>query len=78
MSYTGVLDLIGGTPLVKLTRLTDLPVYAKTELLNPGGSIKDRVAKHIIFNAENSSYLSSCGVAVLTGEFGAFQFTHFF
>jgi cysteine synthase A len=64
MSYTGVLDLIGGTPLVKLTRLTDLPVYAKTELLNPGGSIKDRVAKHIIFHAEKTGDLAPGQVIV--------------
>ena len=64
MSYTGVHDLIGATPLVKLTRLTDLPVYAKTELLNPGGSIKDRVAKHIIFHAEKTGDLAPGQVIV--------------
>ena len=52
MTYcTDVLDLIGGTPLIKLTSITDMSVYAKAEFLNPGGSIKDRVAKHIIFEA---------------------------
>lgn len=54
---TDILDLIGGTPLVKLSRVTDMPLYAKAEFLNPGGSIKDRVAKHIIFAAERSGDL---------------------
>ena len=55
--YTDVLDLVGNTPLVKLTRVTDMSVYGKAELLNPGGSIKDRVAKHIIFAAEKEGDL---------------------
>jgi cysteine synthase len=59
MSYgTDVLDLIGNTPLIKLTRFTDLAVYGKAEFLNPGGSIKDRVAKHIIFEAERNGTLT--------------------
>jgi len=58
MKYsTEVLDLIGNTPLIKLTRFTDMTVYGKAEFLNPGGSIKDRVAKHIIFEAEKSGKL---------------------
>jgi len=50
----GILSTIGGTPLIRLTRLlSDLPVdvYAKLEFLNPGGSIKDRPANHIINEA---------------------------
>ena len=39
-----VIDLIGNTPLVSLRQMTGLPIYAKAEFLNPGGSIKDRVA----------------------------------
>ncbi len=59
MTYTtDVLDLIGNTPLIKLTRVTDMSVYAKGEFLNPGGSIKDRVAKHIIFAAEKRGELA--------------------
>jgi cysteine synthase A len=58
MDYcTDVLDLIGNTPLVKLTGITDMSVFAKAEFLNPGGSIKDRVAKHIIFEAERRGEL---------------------
>lgn len=50
-----VLDAIGKTPLVRLTRITEgLPseVFAKLEFLNPTGSIKDRVARHMILKAE--------------------------
>jgi len=47
-----VLDAVGNTPLLKLERLTDYKVFAKLELLNPGGSIKDRIAKYMIEKAE--------------------------
>ena len=52
-----VIDLIGNTPLVSLRQMTGLPIYAKAEFLNPGGSIKDRVAKNMIEQAEKSSEL---------------------
>ena len=70
MNYaTEVLDLIGNTPLIKLTRFTDMAVYAKAEFLNPGGSIKDRVAKHIIFEAEKSGELRP-GVPIVEATSG--------
>ncbi len=50
-----VLDLIGGTPLVRLRRLPQpgsAEVLAKFEALSPGGSVKDRVALHMIERAE--------------------------
>ena len=50
-----VLDLIGRTPLVKLNRMVDsnmATILAKMEQLNPGGSVKDRMAIHIIKRAE--------------------------
>lgn len=52
-----VIDLIGNTPLVSLRQMTGLPIYAKAEFLNPGGSIKDRVAKNMIEQAERSGEL---------------------
>jgi [CysO sulfur-carrier protein]-thiocarboxylate-dependent cysteine synthase len=55
-----VLDLVGGTPLVELTRLAPKPsvrLYAKLEGQNPTGSIKDRVAKAMIEAAEASGEL---------------------
>lgn len=53
--YENILDAIGHTPLVKLNRIIPggpCEVYAKLEFLNPSGSIKDRVAKHMILKAE--------------------------
>jgi cysteine synthase len=50
-----LLELIGGTPLVALTRVgagLPVPVLAKCEHLNPGGSIKDRIARAIVLDAE--------------------------
>lgn len=52
-----VIDLIGNTPLVNLRQMTGLPIYAKAEFLNPGGSIKDRVAKNMIEQAEKKGVL---------------------
>lgn len=52
-----VIDLIGHTPLISLKAMTGLPIYAKAEFLNPGGSIKDRVAKNMIEEAEKSGCL---------------------
>lgn len=57
---SGVLSLIGGTPLLRLTRLIDRPdvaFYAKMELDNPGGSIKDRTAFRILAAALDSGEL---------------------
>lgn len=52
---SGVLDSIGCTPLMLLREAseeTGCQVYAKAEYLNPGGSIKDRIARHMILEAE--------------------------
>ncbi|WP_405242069.1 cysteine synthase A [Lentisalinibacter salinarum] len=52
---SGVLDSIGCTPLMLLrsaSEETGCQVYAKAEYLNPGGSIKDRIARHMILEAE--------------------------
>lgn len=45
MYYNNVLDLIGNTPLMCLQESTGYNIFAKAEFLNPGGSIKDRIAK---------------------------------
>jgi cysteine synthase len=53
--HSSVLDLIGNTPLVDVTRLSpspDVRILAKLESQNPAGSIKDRIAKQIILEAE--------------------------
>ena len=43
-----ILDIIGGTPMLSLNKLTGFNIFAKAEYLNPGGSIKDRIAKYMI------------------------------
>lgn len=51
----GILEQIGGTPLVRLTRVAEglpVPVFAKCEHMNPGGSVKDRIALAIVDDAE--------------------------
>ena len=57
MYYTNVLDLIGNTPLISLEETTGLHIYAKAEFLNPGGSIKDRIALNMIEQAEKDGRL---------------------
>lgn len=57
MVYENVIDLIGNTPLVNLKSTTGMNIFAKAEFLNPGGSIKDRVAKNMIEQAEKTGAL---------------------
>ena len=68
MSYhENVLSAIGRTPLVKLQKLTgpeDATVVVKLEFMNPGGSIKDRMALHIIEKAERAGLLRKGGTIV--------------
>jgi cystathionine beta-synthase len=72
MEYSeSLLDLVGNTPLVRLSRSLDLPdgataplVLAKVEYLNPGGSVKDRIASRMIEAAEASGELQPGGTIV--------------
>ena len=57
MYIENVIDLIGNTPLVSLKKTCGCPIYAKAEFLNPGGSIKDRIAKNMIEQAEKDGKL---------------------
>ena len=57
MPTRNVLDLIGNTPIIDMEPSTGLKVFAKAEFLNPGGSIKDRVAKHMLECAEKEGKL---------------------
>jgi len=50
-----ILDEIGHTPIVRLSRIagdTPCEIYAKLEMMNPMGSIKDRIARHMVEKAE--------------------------
>ena len=65
--HSTILSAIGQTPLVRLNKLVgpnDATVYAKCEFLNPGGSIKDRMALHIIEKGEREGKLKPGGVIV--------------
>ncbi len=68
MKYANsLLELIGNTPLVKLNRTvgdSDALVLAKVEYLNPGGSVKDRIAVRMIDAAEASGALKPGGTIV--------------
>ncbi len=57
MITENILDLIGSTPIVSLEPSTGMKIFAKAEFLNPGGSIKDRVAKNMIEQAEKKGLL---------------------
>ncbi|WAL66664.1 cystathionine beta-synthase [Amycolatopsis cynarae] len=65
--YEHVVDLVGNTPLVKLNSLTEglePLVLAKVEYLNPGGSVKDRIALRMVEAAEASGELRPGGTIV--------------
>jgi len=65
--YPTILDLVGGTPLVRLQRLVSpdgATVLAKLEYLNPGGSVKDRIGLKMIEEAERSGWLRPGGTIV--------------
>jgi len=62
----GILELIGNTPLIEITRFDTGPcrLFAKLESQNPGGSIKDRIARQMIDVAEKEGKLKPGGTIV--------------
>src|SRR5690348_1872972 len=70
--YDSVVELIGNTPLVRLNSVTrdwasgpiEAQVLAKVEYLNPGGSVKDRIAERMVDAAEASGELKPGGTIV--------------
>ena len=68
-TYKNITDLIGNTPLVELNNITNknellANVYGKVEFFNPGGSIKDRIAKAMIEDAERQGILKEGSVII--------------
>src|SRR5262245_21313076 len=60
MLSSSILDRIGNTPLLRLNRVVadcPVPVFGKCEFLNPGGSVKDRIALAIVNDAEQRGVL---------------------
>jgi len=65
--FDSVLETIGWTPLIRLTRVTRgivTPVWVKAEMFNPGGSVKDRIGIPIIERAEREGALKPGGTIV--------------
>ncbi|ETW81106.1 hypothetical protein HETIRDRAFT_320062 [Heterobasidion irregulare TC 32-1] len=71
----GVTGLIGNTPLVRINSLSDalgVEILGKAEYLNPGGSVKDRVALRMIEDAERQGYLHPyTGSRIFEGTVGS-------
>ena len=68
-TYDSITDLIGGTPLLKLNNYGKLKglgasVYGKLEYFNPAGSVKDRIAKAMIDDAEGKGVLKPDSVII--------------
>lgn len=64
MYYSSIHELIGNTPILKLNNLgvkKDIEIFAKLELWNPGGSVKDRIGTYMIRDAEDKGILKSGG-----------------
>jgi len=60
MLFQNILEAVGKTPIVRLNRIaSDLPckIYAKCEFLNPGGSVKDRIAVEMVDEAEKKGQI---------------------
>ena len=65
MRYDSVLEAIGGTPEIRLSRMfPDAEVWVKSERGNPGGSIKDRIALAMVEAAEASGALKPGGTII--------------
>ena len=66
--YSGtLLDAIGNTPLIKLNHFSkkaSANIFAKLEFMNPGGSVKDRIAKYMIEKAEQDGRLKPGDVII--------------
>ncbi|MFT4624732.1 MAG: cystathionine beta-synthase [Myxococcota bacterium] len=74
--HENILECVGHTPLVRLNNVAagiQANVYAKVEMLNPGASVKDRIALQIIADAEESGELKPGGTIVeaTSGNTGA-------
>ena len=65
MKYASILETIGNTPHIRLSRLfPNADVWVKSERANPGGSIKDRIGLAMIEAAEKSGALQPGGTII--------------
>ena len=80
--YQGTLGLIGNTPLVELTHVEkayglEARLLAKLEYFNPAGSVKDRIAKEMIEQAERDGKLKP-GSTIIEPTAGNIRLSSFF
>lgn len=73
---SNLLNIVGNTPLIKLQKINPykhIDIFVKLEFYNPSGSIKDRIVKHIIEDAEKTGLLKPGGTIVenTSGNTGA-------
>ena len=66
MLFKSIFELVGNTPLVQINKLNDSSanIYAKVEYFNPTGSVKDRIAKAMILDAEEKGLLNKDSIIV--------------
>ena len=67
MLYENMHDLIGHTPLVRLGNMGVSPnvkIYAKLEMYNPSGSVKDRIGEYMVTAAEKEGRLKKGGTII--------------
>ena len=67
MIAKSIIDLIGNTPMVQINYLNpnpNLEMYVKLEKYNPGGSVKDRIAKYMIEQAEKDGKLTKDKIVI--------------
>lgn len=74
--YENILDTVGHTPLVKLSKISkglNVNIYGKVEFFNPGGSVKDRIALQMVKKAEKEGLLKpgSTIIEATAGNTGA-------
>ena len=69
MIYNNVLELIGNTPIIKIDKIkqkfnVNNELYIKMESMNPGGSIKDRIANKMIKTLINNGKISQDSIII--------------
>src|ERR1700758_1397194 len=67
MKCNNILETMGSTPLIRLNRLTkglEPEIYVKADYMNPGGSVKDRISKWMIDDAERRGVLKPGGTII--------------
>ena len=67
MKCNNILEAMGSTPLIRLNRLTkglESEIYVKADYMNPGGSVKDRIGKWMIDDAERRGVLKPGGTII--------------